>query len=125
MHVEPGVGLGHKRLSIIDSQTGQQPLYNEDRSVCIVYNGEIYNYQELMPELSARPHVPHEERHRGRRPRVGRVGRALRRALPRHFRLRAVGQNRESLFLARDRLGVKPLHYAILADGTVLFGFRS
>ena len=86
MHVEPGVGLGHKRLAIIDLSTGQQPLYNEDRSVCIVYNGEIYNYQELMPELiAARPHVPHEERHRSRRARVGGMGRALRRALPRHF----------------------------------------
>ncbi len=56
LHVEPGVGLGHRRLSIIDVSTGQQPLYNEDGSVVIVYNGEIYNYQELIPELTALGH---------------------------------------------------------------------
>ena len=53
----PGVGLGHRRLSIIDVATGQQPLFNEDGSVVVVFNGEIYNYQELIPELSALGHV--------------------------------------------------------------------
>ncbi len=43
-HVEPGVGLAHRRLSIIDLSSGQQPLYNEDHSVVVVYNGEIYNF---------------------------------------------------------------------------------
>ncbi len=123
IHVEAGVGLCHKRLSIIDLKTGQQPLYNEDRSVCIVYNGEIYNYQELMPELAALGHtfrtksdtevVVHAweewgercvERFRG------------------FFAFALWDRNRQSLFLARDRLGVKPLHYAILPDGLVLFG---
>src|SRR5436305_11274111 len=56
-HFEPGVGLGHRRLSIIDLSTGQQPLYNEDGSVVIVYNGEIYNYRDLIPELMAAGHV--------------------------------------------------------------------
>ena len=123
LHLEPGVGLGHKRLAIIDLKTGQQPLYNEDRSVCIVYNGEIYNYQELMPELINLGHtfrtksdtevVVHAweewgercvERFRG------------------FFAFALWDRNRQSLFLARDRLGVKPLHYAILPDGLVLFG---
>ena len=57
LHVEPGVGLGHRRLSIIDIATGQQPLFNEDGSVVLVFNGEIYNYQLLIPELQALGHV--------------------------------------------------------------------
>ncbi|HQX80035.1 MAG TPA: asparagine synthetase B, partial [Steroidobacteraceae bacterium] len=52
-HHEPGVALGHRRLAIIDVATGQQPLYNEDGSVVVVYNGEIYNFQSLIPELQA------------------------------------------------------------------------
>ena len=59
LHIEPGVGLGHRRLSIIDLSTGQQPLYNEDQSICVVFNGEIYNYQELIPELQALGHIFH------------------------------------------------------------------
>src|SRR5438309_1532565 len=55
-HLEPGVGLAMRRLAIIDVAGGQQPIYNEDRSVAIVYNGEIYNYQELTTELVARGH---------------------------------------------------------------------
>src|SRR5258705_11173089 len=59
LHLEPGVGLGHRRLSIIDLSTGQQPLYNEDRSVVVVFNGEIYNFQDLVPELQALGHIFH------------------------------------------------------------------
>jgi asparagine synthase (glutamine-hydrolysing) len=59
LHLEPGVGLGHRRLSIIDLATGQQPLFNEDGTVSVVFNGEIYNYQELIPELTARGHRFH------------------------------------------------------------------
>ena len=49
MYIAAGVGLGHRRLSIIDVATGQQPLFNEDHTVAIVYNGEIYNFQDLIP----------------------------------------------------------------------------
>src|SRR5436190_16959938 len=56
LHTEAGVGLGHRRLSIIDVSTGQQPLWNEDGSVVVIYNGEIYNFQELVPELVACGH---------------------------------------------------------------------
>ncbi len=75
LHLAPGVGLGHRRLSIIDLATGQQPLYNEDRSVVVVFNGEIYNYQELIAELSAAGlRVPHTQRHRSDRACVGARG---------------------------------------------------
>ena len=123
VHVEPGVGLGHRRLSIIDVATGQQPLYNEDGSVVVVFNGEIYNYQSLIPELVALGHAFHTksdtevivhaweawgercvERFRGM------------------FAFALWDRNRETLFLARDRLGVKPLYYALLPEGTLLFG---
>ena len=53
LHVEPGIGLAHRRLSIVDLAAGHQPMYNEDNSVCIVFNGEIYNFQGLVQELTA------------------------------------------------------------------------
>ena len=56
-HREPGVALGHRRLSIIDLASGQQPLFNEDRSVSVVYNGEIYNFPALMRELQQFGHT--------------------------------------------------------------------
>jgi len=56
-HFEPGVGLGHRRLSIIDLEGGKQPLYNEDETVVVTYNGEIYNFRELAAELQAKGHV--------------------------------------------------------------------
>ncbi len=123
IHIEPHVALGHRRLSIIDLATGQQPLFNEDGSVCIVYNGEIYNFPALTKELQAAGHVfrTHSdtevivhaweqwgeqcvERFRGM------------------FAFALWDRNRKTLFLARDRLGVKPLYYGTLADGTFAFG---
>ena len=122
-HFEAGVGLGHRRLSIIDLSTGHQPIYNEDNSVCVVYNGEIYNFQELAVELSARGHtfrtksdtevVVHawEE-----------WGEACVTRFRGMFAFALWDRNRETLFLARDRLGVKPMYYTIMPDGMLLFG---
>jgi asparagine synthase (glutamine-hydrolysing) len=123
LHCEPGLGLGHRRLSIIDVATGQQPLFNEDGSVVVVFNGEIYNYQQLIPELLALGHVFHTKsdtevivhaweswgadcvkRFRGM------------------FAFALWDRKQQTLFMARDRLGVKPLYYALLDDGTFLFG---
>jgi asparagine synthase (glutamine-hydrolysing) len=122
-HVEPGVGLGHRRLSIIDLSTGQQPLYNEDGSVCVVFNGEIYNYQELIPELQALGHTFHT---RSDTEVIVHAWEAWGEASVERFRgmfaFALWDRNRETLFLARDRLGVKPLYFAELQDGTVLFG---
>jgi asparagine synthase (glutamine-hydrolysing) len=123
VHFEPGVGLGHRRLSIIDLSTGQQPLYNEDGSVVVTYNGEIYNYQTLIPELTALGHVFHT---RSDTEVVVHAWEAWGAECVTRFRgmfaFALWDRNRETLFLARDRLGVKPLYYALLADGTLVFG---
>jgi asparagine synthase (glutamine-hydrolysing) len=123
VHMGPGVALGHKRLSIIDLATGQQPLYNEDRSVVVVYNGEIYNYGELIPELVALGHV---FRTRSDTEVIVHAWEAWGEACVDRFRgmfaFALWDERRETLFLARDRLGVKPLYYAELPDGTWLFG---
>jgi asparagine synthase (glutamine-hydrolysing) len=123
LHVEPGVGLGHRRLSIIDLSTGQQPLYNADGSVCITFNGEIYNYQELIPELTQ---LGYPFRTRSDTEVIVHAweawGEECVRRLRGMFAFALWDRNRETLFLARDRLGVKPLHYALLDDGTLLFG---
>ena len=123
LHLEPGVGLGHRRLSIIDLSTGQQPLYNEDRSVCVVFNGEIYNYQELIPELQALGHVFHT---RSDTEVIVHAWEAWGERCVERFRgmfaFALWDRNQDCLFLARDRLGVKPLYYALLDDGTFLFG---
>jgi asparagine synthase (glutamine-hydrolysing) len=122
-HFEAGLGLGHRRLSIIDLSTGQQPLYNEDGSVVIVYNGEIYNYRDLIPELVSLGHsfqtksdtevIVHAWEQ---------WGEDCVRRLRGMFAFALWDRNRETLFLARDRLGVKPLYYAALADGMLVFG---
>jgi len=123
MHIAPGIGLGHRRLSIIDLSAGQQPLLNEDGSVVVVYNGEIYNFQGLSDELKAAGHrfrthcdtevIVHAweewgadcvKRFRGM------------------FAFAIWDSNRQTLFLARDRLGIKPLYYAFLPNGRLIFG---
>lgn len=122
LHLEPGLGLGHKRLSIIDLSGGSQPLWNEDKSVVTVYNGEIFNFQALTAELAAAGHV---FRTRCDTEVIVHAWEQWGSACVEHFR----GQfafalwdcKRETLLLGRDRLGIKPLHYSLLPDGTLLF----
>jgi len=122
IHVAPGVGLGMRRLSIIDLAGGRQPIHNETRTIWVVFNGEIYNYRELREELESCGHqfytssdtesIVHAYEQWGddafRRLR-GMFGIAL-----------WDGPNR-TLLLARDRAGQKPLHY-VERGGRLFFG---
>lgn len=121
-HYEPGLGLGHRRLSIIDLAGGKQPLFNEDGSVAVTYNGEIYNFQSLATELVSRGHefrtrcdtevIVHAWEEWGEKC-VDRFNGM--------FAFAVWDRNQRTLFLARDRLGIKPLHYALTPDGYLLF----
>ncbi len=123
VHVESGLGFGHRRLSIIDVATGQQPLFNEDGTVCIVFNGEIYNFQELVPELEALGHRFHTKSDTEVIVHAWEAwGEDCVLRLRGMFAFALWDRNRQTLFMARDRLGVKPLFYALLDDGTLLFG---
>lgn len=115
------VGLGMRRLSIIDLSGGHQPIFNEDRSVWIVFNGEIYNFPELRPELEARGHrfttntdtetIVHLYED---------MGADCVQKLRGMFAFALWHERRQSLLIARDRLGKKPLHYA-LHNGKLYF----
>src|SRR5437773_4111149 len=112
-HVDRYIALGHQRLSIIDLATGHQPIFNEDKTKCIIFNGEIYNYLDLKAELLTRGHSfatnsdtetilhAYEE-----------WGVECLKRLTGMFAFCIWDQSAETLFLARDRLGEKPLFYS-------------
>lgn len=117
-----GVGLGHRRLAIIDLEGGVQPMALPDQSLAVTFNGEIYNFREVRAELEAK----------GARFRTDSDTEVLLHGwrawgpdlLPRlngMFAFALYDAATQSVFLARDRFGVKPLHYAELADGAVAF----
>jgi asparagine synthase (glutamine-hydrolysing) len=123
IHFEPGVALAHRRLAIIDVGGGHQPLFNEDGSVVVVFNGEIYNFQALVPELEAAGHrfATHSDTevivHAWEQ-----WGEACVQRFRGMFAFALWDRNRQTLFVARDRLGVKPFFYALLPDGMFVFG---
>ncbi len=117
-----GVGLGHRRLSIIDVAGSPQPMSSGDGGLTITYNGEIYNYQEIRAELQAlgavfRTQGDTEVILLGYR----QWGADVLARLNGMFAFAIHDARDQSLFLARDRFGVKPLHYVPLADGSIAF----
>jgi asparagine synthase (glutamine-hydrolysing) len=123
VHREPGIGFGHRRLSIIDLSSGQQPLFNEDHSVVVVFNGEIYNFVALMEELTR---LGHTFRTRCDTEVIVHAWEEWGEACVERFRgmfaFSLWDRNRQTMFLARDRLGIKPMYCALLDDGMFLFG---
>ncbi len=124
IHTAAGVGLGHRRLSIIDLAGGRQPLANEDLTAFLVFNGEIYNFQELYHELIG---LGHRFRTRTDSEVIIHAweswGVACLHRLRGMFAFAIWDQTEQTLFLARDRLGMKPLYYACYPDGWL--GFAS
>src|ERR1700722_15130370 len=120
--VQENVGLAMRRLSIIDIQTGHQPISNEDRNIWIVFNGEIYNHQELRRDLESRGH-----RYRTKSDTETIIhlfeeyGDSCVAYLRGMFAFAIWDQSKKRLLLARDRLGIKPLYYRY-RDGMLLFG---
>ena len=120
--VENGAGLGFQRLSIIDLAGGNQPLFNEDRSLVLLCNGEIFNYRELRARLEARGHrfatasdvevILHLYED---------VGPAFLDQLNGQFAIALYDRRSGDLLLARDQLGINPVHWAVF-DDTLLFG---
>jgi asparagine synthase (glutamine-hydrolysing) len=120
--VQEGIALGMRRLSIIDLSTGHQPIHNEDRSVWIVFNGEIYNFRELRAQLEAAGHrfytstdtevIVHAYEQWGTQA-IGRL-RGM-------FGLAIWDARAKSLLVARDRIGIKPLYYCAV-NGRLYFG---
>ena len=120
--IDGNVGLGHRRLSIVDVASGHQPMTNEDGTLHISYNGEIYNHADFREDLEAKGHVYHthcdtetilhlyEEN-----------GARCVDSLRGMFAFAIWDQAKQELFIARDRLGVKPLYYVHAPDGSLYF----
>lgn len=116
-YIDGDVAFGHRRLSIIDLSTGDQPIYNEDGSVVTVYNGEIYNYLELRSELES---LGHEFKTKSDTEVLVHGYEEWHTDLPKHLRgmfaFAIYDKNRNEIFLARDNFGIKPLYYAKMND---------
>jgi asparagine synthase (glutamine-hydrolysing) len=122
LFLDGAVGLGHRRLSIVDVAAGQQPMTNEDATLHIIFNGEIYNHADFRAHLEARGHryqtrsdtetILHLYEEHGAKSVEHLRG---------MFTFAIWDQRRRELFIARDRLGIKPLYYAHTDDGSLYF----
>lgn len=122
LYIQGPVGLAHSRLSIVDLSAGHQPMSNEDGTVHIVFNGEIYNHSELRPGLQERGHTYrtasdtetilhlYEE-----------YGPGAVEQLRGMFAFAIWDETKQRLVLARDRVGIKPLYYTVTGDGAIYF----
>jgi asparagine synthase (glutamine-hydrolysing) len=120
--IAPGVGLGHRRLSIIDLEGSPQPMSTADGALTIIFNGEIYNFMAVKAQLQA---LGHQFRTSGDTEVIligyRQWGADVLHHLNGMFAFAIYDARNQSLFMARDRMGVKPLHYAALADGSIAF----
>ncbi len=122
-YIKNSVGLGHSRLSIIDLSGGHQPIFNEDKSIAVVFNGEIFNYIELRDLLIKKGHrftsqsdtevIVHL---------YEQYGKDFLQYLNGQFAIALFDEKKKKLILARDRVGIRPLFYSVLNNGTFLFG---
>ncbi len=121
--IKTGVALGMRRLAIIDLVTGNQPISGEDGLVTIVFNGEIYNFQEIKPKLEARGHT--FQTHSDTEAIVHgyeEFGSECLQDLRGMFAFAIWDEKARTLFIARDRAGKKPLYYTTTSNGTFVFG---
>ena len=122
-YLDDGIAMGFRRLSIIDLEAASQPLYNEDKSLVLMFNGEIYNYRELREQLIALGHTfatagDGETLLHG----YEQWGVELLSRLRGMFAFAIWNTAEQSLFIARDYFGIKPMHYALLDDGRLVYG---
>ncbi len=122
LHIEAGLGLGHRRLSIIDLSSGQQPMHSQDGNVVLTYNGEVYNFPELRKELEAlgytfKTHCDTEVIVYAWQA----WGEECVLRLRGMFAFAIWDRDKQTLFLARDRLGIKPLYYSQTSKGHFIF----
>lgn len=123
LFLQPGIGLGHRRLSIIDLAGGAQPMQSQDQSIVITYNGEVYNFAQIRSELEQKGYnfttrsdtevVLYSWKE---------WGEDCLEKLRGMFAFAIWDKNREELFIARDRLGIKPLYYTFTGCGRLVFG---
>jgi asparagine synthase (glutamine-hydrolysing) len=123
IYTEPGVGFGHRRLSVIDLASGQQPMFNAAGDVGVVFNGEIYNYRELTEELEG---LGYQFRTNSDTEAIVHAweawGEQCVHRLRGMFAIAVWDRNKKTMFMARDHMGVKPFFYALLPDGMFIFG---
>lgn len=122
-YTDADIAMGFRRLSIIDLGAGDQPLYNEDKTLVLTFNGEIYNYKALRAQLLEKGHIfvtesDSEVLLHG----FEEWGEELLPRLRGMFGFAIWNTEKKELFLARDPFGIKPMHYTRLADGRLVYG---